>query len=105
MNNGVRNTWPVLLVLCLGNFMSLLDATIVNVAIPTIMGALHAGLDQLLLVVNAFLIVYAALLIPSGRLGDIYGPRRLFTAGLLLFTAASAACGLSQSAGALIGCR
>lgn len=94
-----------LIVLCLGTFMVLLDATIVNVSIPSMIDSLHAPFDQVLWVVNAYLLVYAALLIPAGRIGDLFGPRNLFVLGLGLFVAASAACGLAQSPGELIGAR
>ncbi|HEX8918848.1 MAG TPA: DHA2 family efflux MFS transporter permease subunit [Chloroflexota bacterium] len=96
------NNWIVLVVLTLGYFMILVDTTIVNVALPTMEQGLHAGFDQVLWVVNAYILVYAVLLITAGRLGDIFGPKRLFLVGLALFTVASAACGFSQSAEQLI---
>ena len=96
------NIWIVLLVLTLGYFMILVDTTIVNVALPTMESSLHAGFDQILWVVNAYILVYAVLLITAARLGDIAGPRRLFLLGLALFTLASAACGFSQDATQLI---
>jgi len=97
--------WAALLVLCLGFFVILLDATIVNVAIPTMLTSLNASLDQILWVLNAYLIVLAVLLITGARLGDIFGQRNLFVGGLALFTIASALCGVSQDAGQLIGAR
>jgi len=96
------NNWIVLVVLTLGYFMILVDTTIVNVALPVMERDLHAGFDQVLWVVNAYILIYAVLLITAGRLGDIFGPRRLFLLGLSLFTVASAACGLSQDAHQLI---
>lgn len=96
------NAWIVLLVLTLGYFMILVDTTIVNVALPTMEKGLHAGFDQVLWVVNAYILVYAVLLITAARLGDLFGPRRLFLLGLALFTLASAACGLSGDASQLI---
>src|SRR5437868_5528706 len=96
------NLWIVLLVLTLGYFMILLDTSIVNVALPDMERGLHAGFDQILWVVNGYVLVYAVLLITAGRLGDLFGPKRLFIAGLALFTLASAACGLAQDAGQLI---
>jgi len=96
------NLWIVLLVLTLGYFMILLDTSIVNVALPNMERDLHAGFDQILWVVNGYVLVYAVLLITAGRLGDLYGPKRLFIAGLIIFTVASAACGLAQDAGQLI---
>jgi EmrB/QacA subfamily drug resistance transporter len=96
------NPWVVLLVLCMGFFMILLDTTIVNIAIPSIIDALRASLDHILWVLNAYILVYAVLLITAGRLGDIYGQRTLFAAGLALFTLASAFCGLAQDINQLI---
>lgn len=98
----VTNPWIILLVLTLGFFMILLDTTIVNVAIPSIIDGLHAGLDQILWVLNAYILVYAVLLITAGRLGDMFGPKRLFITGLIIFTASSAACGLADSPNQLI---
>src|SRR5438046_5781614 len=99
------NPWLVLLVLTTGFFMILLDTTIVNVAIPSMSAGLHTTLDQILWVVNAYVLVYAVLLITAGRLGDLYGQRNLFAIGLLVFTVASALCGFSQSPVELIGAR
>src|SRR5437588_1930684 len=91
-----RSPWLALLVLCLGFFMILLDTTIVNVAIPSIIDGLNAGLDQILWVLNAYILVYAVLLITAGRFGDMYGPKLMFMSGLVIFTVASALCGLAQ---------
>lgn len=99
------NSWMVLTVLCLGLFMALLDAIIINIALPTIGTGLDASLDEILWVVNAYLLVYAALLITAGRLGDIAGPKRLFLAGMALFTLASALCGLAHDPVQLIAAR
>jgi len=92
-------------VFCLGLFMTLLDITIVNIAIPDLVTDLSAGLETVLWVGSAYSLVYAVLLITAGRLGDIYGPRRLFMIGLAVFTAASLASGLSQTSGQLIAFR
>ena len=100
-----HNPWLVLLVLCLGFFMILLDLTIVNIGIPSIIDGLHASLDSILWVLNAYILVYAVLLITSGRLGDMFGARRLFLIGLAVFTLASIACSLAQSPGQLIAAR
>ena len=100
-----RNPWLALLILCLGLFVILLDATIVNVAIPTMLDSLHASLDQILWVVNAFLLTFAVLLVTGGRLGDILGPRNLFAVGLGVFTLASALCGLAHVPNQLIAAR
>jgi EmrB/QacA subfamily drug resistance transporter len=91
-----------LAVLSLGLFMTLLDLTIVNIAIPSIVDSIHASLDQVLWVLNAYSLLYAVLLITSGRLGDIYGPRNVFAAGIAIFTAASAVSGLAQDPTQLI---
>src|SRR5206468_6650904 len=84
------NPWMALVVLSLGLFMTLLDLTIVNIAIPSVVDGIHASLDQVLWVLNGYSLAYAVLLITSGRLGDIVGPRTMFVAGLVVFTAASA---------------
>jgi EmrB/QacA subfamily drug resistance transporter len=101
----VTSPWIVLLVMTLGFFMILLDTTIVNVAIPSIIDSLHASLDQILWVLNGYVLVYAVLLITSGRLGEMVGPRRMFMIGLVLFVLASAACGLAQTPDQLIAFR
>ena len=99
------NPWAVLLVLSLGFFMTLLDLTIVNIAIPDMMRRLGASLDDVLWVLNAYALVLAVLVITAGRLGDLFGPKMLFVWGIALFTAASAACGLSPDAAFLIAFR
>src|SRR2546423_1579396 len=96
------NPMAVLLVLTMGTFTTLLDLTIVNVAIPSILEGLHASLDQILWVLNAYSLAYAVLLITSGRLGDIAGPRNLFVLGLAVFTVASVLSGLAQDPTQLI---
>jgi EmrB/QacA subfamily drug resistance transporter len=99
------NPWLVLVVLTTGFFMILLDMTIVNVAIPSMSTGLNATFDQILWVINAYVLVYAVLLITAGRLGDIWGPRNLFAVGLFVFTFASALCGLSKDPNQLIAAR
>src|SRR6266545_2263082 len=99
------NPWAVLLVVSLGFFMTLLDLTIVNIAIPNIITRLHASLDDVLWVINAYALVLAVLVITSGRLGDLIGPRIMFATGISVFTVASAACGLAPSPGWLIAFR
>jgi EmrB/QacA subfamily drug resistance transporter len=96
------NPWAVLAVITLGLFMTLLDLTIVNIAIPNLVDGIHASLDEVLWVLNAYSLVFAVLLITSGRLGDIYGPRNLFAAGIVVFTLASVASGLAQDPTQLI---
>ncbi len=97
--------WIVLTVVSLGFFMTLLDLTIVNIAVPNMIARLHASLDGVLWVINAYALVLAVLLITAGRLGDLRGQRNLFIAGVAVFTVASAACGLSPGVGWLVGFR
>jgi EmrB/QacA subfamily drug resistance transporter len=99
------NPWAVLLVVSLGFFMTLLDLTIVNIAIPNMITKLNASLDDILWVINAYALVLAVLLITAGRLGDLLGQRTVFFGGVALFTVASAACGLAPGAGWLIAFR
>src|SRR5712691_11141730 len=105
MAQARTNPWLVLLVLTTGFFMIMLDTTIVNVAIPAMSAGLNTTLDQILWVLNAYILVYAVLLITAGRLGDLYGQRTLFAIGLFIFTVASALCGISQNPTELIGAR
>ena len=97
-----RNPWLVLMVFSLGLFMTLLDLTIVNIAIPSIVDDLKAPLDGILWMLNAYSLVYAVLLITSARLGDMFGPRALFIAGVGTFTVASFLSGLAQDPTQLI---
>jgi MFS family permease len=99
------NPWAVLLVVSLGFFMTLLDLTIVNIAVPDMITNLHASLDDILWVINAYALVLAVLVITAGRLGDLIGPRIMFAGGVTVFTLASAACGAAPSPGWLIGFR
>src|SRR5258708_4504546 len=96
------NPWLVLMVFSLGLFMTLLDLTIVNIAIPSIVDDLKAPLDGILWMLNAYSLVYAVLLITSARLGDMFGPRQLFIAGVATFTVASGLSGLAQDPTQLI---
>jgi len=100
-----RARWLALLVLCTGFLMIILDQTIVNVALPTIQDDLGFSQSGLAWVVNAYLIAFGGLLLLSGRIGDLIGRRRVFVAGLAVFTLASLLCGLAQSQGMLIGAR
>jgi EmrB/QacA subfamily drug resistance transporter len=100
-----RRRWHVLTILCIGLFMLLLDGTIVNIAIPSIMEDFQTGFSQVEWVMNAYLLVFACSLITMGRLGDLYGRKRLFVIGTCVFTLASLACGLAPTIGALIGFR
>jgi EmrB/QacA subfamily drug resistance transporter len=100
-----RRRWYALVVLCVGMLMIVLDATIVNVALPTIQDDLGFSQSNLAWVVNAYLIAFGGLLLLSGRLGDLLGRRDVFLAGLGLFTVASLLCGVAQSQAMLIGAR
>ncbi len=100
-----RTRWFALYVLCLGTLMIVLDATIVNVALPTIKSSLHFSDTSISWVVNAYLLTFGGFLLLGGRLGDLYGPRRLFIGGIALFTIASLVCGVSDTKGLLIGAR
>jgi EmrB/QacA subfamily drug resistance transporter len=97
-----KNPWLVLMVFSLGLFMTLLDLTIVNIAIPSIVDDLKAPLDGILWMLNAYSLVYAVLLITSARLGDMFGPRALFVTGVATFTVASGLSGLAQDPTQLI---
>jgi len=100
-----RTRWLALYVLTLGSLMIVLDATIVNVALPSIKDDLGFSETSLAWVVNAYLLTYGGFLLLGGRLGDLYGHRRLFLFGIALFTVASLACGLSTTQWMLIGAR
>src|SRR5437763_6295080 len=100
-----RRHWLALYVLCGGMLMIVLDATIVNVALPSIQEDLGFGQNDLAWVVNAYLIAFGGLLLLSGRIGDLIGQRRVFLVGLGVFIGASLLCALSQSQGLLIGAR
>lgn len=104
VHSGSRthSPWTVLAVLSVGLFMTLLDLTIVNIAIPQISDTLHASLDEILWVLNSYTLIYAALLLTCGRLGDLLGPRQMFAAGIAVFTLASAGSGLAATSLELI---
>jgi EmrB/QacA subfamily drug resistance transporter len=100
-----QRRWLALYVLCVGMLMIVLDATIVNVALPTIQEDLGFSQNDLAWVVNGYLIAFGGLLLLSGRIGDLIGQRRIFLIGLGVFTGASLLCALAQSQGVLIGAR
>ena len=102
---AARGRWLMLIVLLAGQFMALLDVTIVNVAMPTIGRSLHASGAELQLVVAGYTVSYAMMLITGARMGDLYGRRRMFLAGVAVFTLASLACGIAPGIGVLIGAR
>src|SRR5215216_277991 len=100
-----KNRWIALVVLCAGMLMIVLDATVVNVALPSIQDDLGFSQSSLAWVVNAYLITFGGLLLLAGRLGDLIGRRRIFMVGLAVFTGASLLCGVAQSQGLLVGAR
>jgi len=105
MFDSSRKRWLALIVLCLGDLMIVLDTTIVNVALPSIREDLAFTETSLVWVVNAYMLTYGGFLLLGGRLGDLYGQRRLFLLGTTLFTLASLACGLAGSQGLLVAAR
>ena len=100
-----RTRWFALVVLCLGSLMIVLDTTIVNVALPSIRADLDFSQTSLAWVVNAYLLTFGGFLLLGGRLGDLFGHRRLFLAGITLFTLASLCCGLSTTQTMLVSAR
>ncbi len=100
-----RRRWIALGVLCLGQLMMVLDATIVNVALPSIQTDLHFTQGNLTWVMNGYLITFGGLLLLAGRMGDLVGRKRVFLSGLVLFTAASVLCGIADSQAMLIAFR
>ncbi|GAA3210950.1 DHA2 family efflux MFS transporter permease subunit [Actinocorallia longicatena] len=99
------NPWAILITLSLGFFMTLLDLTIVNIAVPSMSEHLDAGIDEVLWVINGYVLILAVMLITTGRLGDMRGQRKMFMLGVAVFTVASLLCGLSQEAWQLIAAR
>src|SRR6478609_8815324 len=100
-----RTRWLALIVLCLGDLMIVLDTTVVNVALPSIRSDLGFSETSLAWVVNAYLLTFGGFLLLGGRLGDLFGHRRLFLSGIALFTTASLACGLATTQEFLVGAR
>ncbi len=100
-----RRRWMALVVVCLAQLMIVLDTTIVNVALPSVQRDLHFTQGNLTWVVNAFLVTFGSFLLLAGRLGDLVGRKRVFLAGVIVFTGASALCGLASSQGFLIAAR
>lgn len=103
--NPTYRPWPALWALVVGFFMILVDTTIVSVANPRIMAGLHADINQAIWVTSAYLLAYAVPLMVTGRLGDRFGPKRIYLIGLVTFTLASAWCGWSNSIEMLIVAR
>jgi len=100
-----RKRWLAFWILCTGTLMIVLDTTIVNVALPSIQSDLHFSETSLVWVVNAYMLTFGGFLLLGGRLGDIYGHRRMFLSGLTLFTLASLACGVAETQEQLIVAR
>jgi EmrB/QacA subfamily drug resistance transporter len=103
--SGERRRWIALAVLCLGQLMMVLDATIVNVALPSIQSDLHFSQGNLTWVIDGYLITFGGFLLLAGRLGDLIGRKRVFLSGLVIFTTASVLCGIADSQALLIGAR
>jgi EmrB/QacA subfamily drug resistance transporter len=99
------NPWVILVLICFAQFMVILDATVVNVALPSIQTDLHMSEANLQWIVNAYTLVFGGFLLLGGRAGDLLGRKRLFLGGLVVFTAASLLDGLASSSGMLIGAR
>jgi len=100
-----RQRWIALFVVCLGQLMVILDTTIVNVALPSIQSDLHFSQSSLTWVIDGYLITFGSLLLLAGRLGDLFGRKRVFLLGVLSFVVASMLCGLSPSGGVLVVAR
>jgi EmrB/QacA subfamily drug resistance transporter len=105
MTSESRSRWIALVVLCLGTLMIVLDTTIVNVALPSIRRDLGFSQTSLAWVVNGYMLTFGGFLLLGGRLGDLYGHRRLFMAGIVLFSLASLTCGVASSQAMLVGAR
>jgi MFS family permease len=105
MNAGSRARWVALAVVCTGSLMNVLDTTIVGVALPAIRGDLGFSQTSLAWVVNAYLLAFGGFLLLGGRLGDLFGHRRMFAVGIGVFTVASLACGLAGGQGFLLAAR
>ena len=100
-----RRRWAALAVVCLGQLMVVLDATIVNVALPDIQADMRFSQASLTWVLDAYMIAFGSFLLLAGRVGDLIGRKRVFLAGLVVFTAASALCGLAETQAELIAAR
>src|SRR3954467_14241270 len=100
-----RRRWVAFWILCLGERTEVLDSPVVNVALPSIREDLGFSEESLAWVVNAYLLTFGGFLLLGGRLGDLFGHRRLFLIGIAAFTVASLACGLATSQGMLVAAR
>src|SRR6059036_3505033 len=99
------NRWLVLVIVCVAQFMVVLDATVVNVALPSIQRSLHFSVQDLQWIVNAYTLVFGGFLLLGGRASDLLGRQRVFVAGIVIFTIASAINGIADSSGVLIAGR
>ena len=99
------NPWVILVLVCIAQFMVILDATVVNVALPSIQKDLGLSEANLQWIVNAYTLVFGGFLLLGGRAGDLLGRKRLFLIGLVIFTTASLLNGLAVNSSMLIGCR
>src|SRR5712692_6314481 len=97
--------WIALAIVCAAFFMTVLDVSIVNVALPSIAKSLHFSRDNLQWVITAYAITFGGFLLAGGRAGDLLGRRRMFLVGVVVFTLASFFCGLAWSSGVLIASR
>src|ERR1700756_1570449 len=102
---NTRTRWLALVILCVGDLMIVVDTTVVNVALPSIRASLGFSPTSLAWVVNAYMLTFGGFLLLAGRLGDLFGQRRLFLIGTSAFTAASLVCGVSSTQGMLIAAR
>src|SRR3954449_6963274 len=100
-----RRRWAALAVVCLGQLMVVLDATIVNVALPHMQSDLHFSQANLAWVLDAYMIAFGSFLLLAGRIGDLLGHKRTFLSGVVIFTLASMACGLAGDQVVLVGAR
>jgi EmrB/QacA subfamily drug resistance transporter len=105
LTTGERKRWIALFVVCLAMLMNVLDASIVNVALPTIQRSLHISQANLTWIINAYLITFGGFLLLAGRIGDLIGRKRVFLLGIVIFSAASMVCGIAGSEGVLIVAR
>src|SRR5215468_3858270 len=103
--SGDPNRWKVLAIVCAAFFMTVLDVSIVTVALPSIGASLHFTSDNLQWVITAYAITFGGFLLLAGRLADLFGRRRVFVIGLVIFTVASLLCGLAWSEATLIAFR
>src|SRR3954465_3129738 len=100
--NSDRRRWIALFVVCLGQLMIILNTTIVNVALPSIQSDLPFSQSSLTWVVDGYLITFGSLLLLAGRLGDLFGRKRIFLMGVIAFVAASILCGIAPSGTTLV---